>query len=165
MNSDPENSQREIPPDYIREMLQNPPQLLHNFHYEDVRSFLELGKEALFKANDVVLNETDHADVAYFVAKGTAALQKDGIEISVLGEHTFFSETFLFNRQERVGKVVCRTDAVLLHFSRPDVLNYFRAKPAKLFNIFTKNIIELQQEKINHINLQVFNLKKLLLEE
>ena len=150
-------------PVYMRSLLKDPPNLLKNFHYEDVLSFLEMGKEERYNQGEIVVNENDRVGSAYLVAKGKLGLYRDEIQLAILDEGSFIGETFLFSKQNRMAKVICEEKAILLSFERYDVLSFFRKKPEKLFNIFTKNIIEIQQKKINNMNVQLMNLKKRLL--
>ncbi|MCC5912869.1 MAG: cyclic nucleotide-binding domain-containing protein [Balneolaceae bacterium] len=150
-------------PIYIQNLLKTPPHLLKSFHYEDVKSFLELGVEKRFREGEVVVNENDQVNAAFLVAHGKVGIWKDQIQLAVLDEGSFLGETFLFSKQNRLAKVVCEQKTILISFERYDVLNFFRKKPEKLFNIFTKNIIEIQQFKINNMNDQLLNLKKRLL--
>lgn len=150
-------------PQYMRNLLQEPPHLLRNFHYEDILSFLELGETQRYLSGEVIVNELEHVTTAYLVAEGKVAIWKEGIQLAVLDRGSFIGETFLFSKQNRMAKVTSESDSVLLSFERYDVLNYFRRKPEKLFNIFTKNIIEIQQKKISNMNIQLLNLKKRLL--
>jgi CRP-like cAMP-binding protein len=150
-------------PEYKRNLLKDPPHLLKNFHYEDVLSFLELGREERFQRGDTIVNENDHVQTAYLVGLGKVGIWKDEIQLAVLEDGSFLGETFLFSKQNRMAKVICEENAILLSFERYDVLNYFRKRPEKLFNIFTKNIIEIQQKKIENMNVQLLNLKKRLL--
>jgi hypothetical protein len=64
-----------------------------------------------------------------------------------------------------MAKVVSEGDSQLLKFERYEALNFFRKKPEKLFNIFTRNIIEIQQQKISNMNVQLLQLKKRLLDD
>jgi len=64
-----------------------------------------------------------------------------------------------------MAKVICENDTILLKYERYVALNYFRRRPEKLFNIFTKNIIEIQQKKIHNMNIQLFKLKKRILNQ
>jgi len=150
-------------PVYMRSLLKDPPNLLKNFHYEDVLSFLEMGKEERYNQGEIVVNENDRVGSAYLVAKGKVGIYRDEIQLAILDEGSFIGETFLFSKQNRMAKVICEEKAILLSFERYDVLSFFRKKPEKLFNIFTKNIIEIQQKKINNMNVQLMNLKKRLL--
>ena len=150
-------------PVYMRSLLKDPPNLLKNFHYEDVLSFLEMGKEERYNQGEIVVNENDRVGSAYLVAKGKVGIYRDEIQLAILDEGSFIGETFLFSKQNRMAKVICEEKAILLSFERYDVLSFFRKKPENLFNIFTKNIIEIQQKKINNMNVQLMNLKKRLL--
>jgi signal-transduction protein with cAMP-binding, CBS, and nucleotidyltransferase domain len=150
-------------PEYKRNLLKDPPHLLKNFHYEDVLSFLELGREERFQRGDTIVNEKDQVQTAYLIGLGKVGIWKDEVQLAVLESGSFLGETFLFSKQNRMAKVVCEENAILLSFERYDVLNYFRKRPEKLFNIFTKNIIEIQQKKVENMNVQLLNLKKRLL--
>lgn len=153
----------DIMPQYLRDLLKDPPHLMKNFHYEDVLSFLEVGRVDRFLAGEIVVNEGENVNSAYLIAEGKVSVWKEGIELAILEKGNFIGETFLFSKQLRMARVVSETDSILLNFERYDVLNYFRRKPEKLFNIFTKNIIEIQQKKIDNMNVQLLNLKKRLL--
>lgn len=150
---------------HVKKFLKEPPLLLKNFHYEDVLEFLELGIEERFKADDVILNESEYVNSAYLVAEGKVAIWKDNIQLATLSDGNFLGEAFLFSKNNRMAKVTAAGDCVLLRYERYEALNFFRKKPEKLFNIFTKNIIEIQQRKISNMNVQLLNLKKRLLND
>ena len=151
--------------DYMKKFLKEPPLLLKNFHYEDVLEFLQLGIEERFKADDIVLNESEYVNSAYLVAEGKVAIWKDNIQLATLSEGNFLGEAFLFSKNSRMAKVTSEGPCILLRYERYEALNFFRKKPEKLFNIFTKNIIEIQQRKISNMNIQLLNLKKRLLND
>lgn len=164
MNTGNETS-REGMAEYIKKFLKEPPLLLKNFHYEDVLEFLQLGIEERFKADDVILNESEYVNSAYLVAEGKVAIWKDNIQLATLSEGNFLGEAFLFSKNSRMAKVTAEGDCILLRYERYEALSFFRKKPEKLFNIFTKNIIEIQQRKISNMNIQLLNLKKRLLND
>tara|TARA_R110000868_G_scaffold304437_29_gene565528 strand:- start:3048 stop:3551 length:504 start_codon:yes stop_codon:yes gene_type:complete len=151
--------------DHIKKFLKEPPLLLKNFHYEDVLEFLDLGIEERFHSDDVILNESEYVNSAYLVADGRVAIWKDNIQLAVLSDGNFLGESFLFSKNNRMAKVTAEGDCILLRYERYEALNFFRKKPEKLFNIFTKNIIEIQQRKISNMNVQLLNLKKRLLND
>lgn len=152
-------------PDYVKKFLKEPPLLLKNFHYEDVLEFLQLGKIERFIADEIILNESEYVNSAYLVADGKVAIWKDNIQLATLSEGNFLGEAFLFSKNNRMAKVTADGDCALLRYERYEVLSFFRKKPEKLFNIFTKNIIEIQQRKISNMNVQLLNLKKRLLND
>ena len=160
-----EQAERDVTPDYIRRFLKEPPVLLRNFHYEDIMEFLNLGVEERFMKEDVIINETEYVNSAYLIAEGKVAIWKDNIQLASLSEGSFLGETFLFSKNYRMAKVISEKECTLLRFKRQEVLNYFRRKPEKLFNIFTRNIIEIQQKKISNMNVQLLQLKKRLLND
>jgi len=155
----------EVMPDYTKKFLQEPPLLLKNFHYEDVLEFLQLGIQEKFQPDDVILNESEYVNSAYLVAEGRVAIWKDNIQLASLSDGNFLGEAFLFSKNNRMAKVTAESGCILLRYERYDALNFFRKKPEKLFNIFTKNIIEIQQRKISNMNVQLLNLKKRLLND
>lgn len=165
MNKEIRDNDGEIMPDYIKKFLKEPPLLLKNFHYEDVLEYLQMGKEERFLSDEIVLNESEYVNSAYLVAEGKVAIWKDNIQLATLGEGNFLGEAFLFSKNSRMAKVTAVGDCVLLRYERHDALSFFRKKPEKLFNIFTKNIIEIQQRKISNMNIQLLNLKKRLLND
>ncbi len=152
-------------PTYLRKLLKSPPHLLKSFHYEDVLAFLQMGEEQRFVSHDLVFDQSDYITSAFLVADGKVTVWNDNIELANLGAGSFLGETFLFSKHTRMAKVTAHNDCILLKFERYDVLNYFRRRPEKLFNIFTKNIIEIQQDKIQNMNVQLLQLKKRLLDE
>lgn len=152
-------------PDYIRFFLKEPPLILKNFHHEDVMEFLKCGEKQHFLQDDVIVREGDYVNSAFLVAEGKVSIWQENIQLATLSTGTFLGETFLFSKNNRVAKVVSVEESTLLRFERHDILNFFRRKPEKLFNIFTRNIIEIQQAKISNMNVQLFNLKKRLLKD
>lgn len=166
MNHNEHNSTgTESTPDYIRPFLKEPPMILKNFHHEDVMEFLKCGDKQQYLQDDVIIDESNYVNSAFLVAAGEVAVWKENIQLSSLPPGTFLGETFLFSKNYRMAKVVAVTDTTLLRFERPVILNFFRRKPEKLFNIFTRNIIEIQQQKIGNMNEQLFTLKKRLLND
>lgn len=158
-------TEKETTPEYIRQFLKEPPLLLRNFHYEDIMEFLNLGKEERFMQDDLIVNEAEYVNSAFLICKGKVSIWKDNIQLATLDKGNFLGETFLFSKNNRMAKVVSEGDSQLLKFERYDALNFFRKKPEKLFNIFTRNIIEIQQHKISNMNVQLLQLKKRLLDD
>lgn len=152
-------------PDYILRFLKEPPLLLRNFHHEDIMEFLKLGEVQHYVQDDVIVNESEYVNSAYLIASGHLSIWKDNVQLAILQEGSFLGETFLFSKNNRLAKVVAEEECILLHFERYEALNFFRKKPEKLFNIFTRNIIEIQQKKIGNMNLQLLQLKKRLLDD
>ncbi|HKK46021.1 MAG TPA: cyclic nucleotide-binding domain-containing protein [Balneolaceae bacterium] len=158
-------AEKDATPEFIRQFLKKPPLLLRNFHYEDIMEFLTLGKEERFVQDDVIINESEYVNSAYLIANGKVSIWKDNIQLTSLTRGNFLGETFLFSKNNRMAKVVSEGDTQLLKFERYEALNFFRKKPEKLFNIFTRNIIEIQQKKIGNMNVQLLQLKKRLLDD
>ncbi len=149
---------------HLRDLLKEPPRLLYNFHYEDVLAFIKLGEQVKFIAGDTIIKEDEYVNSAYLIATGKVSVWKENIQLAVLEEKSFMGETFLFSRNNRMAKVICEEDCIVLEYERYKALNYFRKRPEKLFNIFTKNIIEIQQNKILNMNEQLYNLKKRIID-
>ncbi|NGP87992.1 cyclic nucleotide-binding domain-containing protein [Fodinibius halophilus] len=158
-------AEKEAAPEYIRQFLKEPPLLLRNFHYEDIMEFLKLGQLEKFVQDDIIINEEEYVNSAYLIAEGKVSIWKDNIQLATLSKGNFLGETFLFSKNNRMAKVVSEGDIQLLKFERYEALNFFRKKPEKLFNIFTRNIIEIQQKKISNMNIQLLQLKKRLLDD
>lgn len=158
-------AEKEATPEYIRQFLKEPPLLLRNFHHEDILGFLNLGAEERFVQDDVIIADEEYVNSAYLISKGKVSIWKDNIQLATLNKGRFLGETFLFSKNNRMAKVVSEGDTQLLKFDRYETLNFFRKKPEKLFNIFTRNIIEIQQQKISNMNVQLLQLKKRLLDE
>ncbi|MDZ7715006.1 MAG: cyclic nucleotide-binding domain-containing protein [Balneolaceae bacterium] len=158
-------AENDTTPNYIRRFLKEPPLLLKNFHYEDIMEFLNLGVEERFLQDDVVVNQAEYVNSAYLIAEGKVSIWKDNIQLAILEDGNFLGETFLFSKNNRMAKVVSEGESILLRFERYEALNFFRKKPEKLFNIFTRNIIEIQQHKISNMNVQLLQLKKRLLDD
>lgn len=150
---------------HLRDLLKDPPHLLKNFHYDDILAFLQLGEEIRYVAGDTIIDQDEYVNSAYLIASGKVSIWKESIQLAILEEKSFLGETFLFSKNNRLAKVKCEEDCILLKYERYQTLNYFRKRPEKLFNIFTKNIIEIQQSKISSMNYKVFTLKKRILDD
>jgi len=157
--------EKDTTPEYIRQFLKEPPLLLRNFHYEDIMEFLKLGNQERFVQDDIIVNEEEYVNSAFLISQGKVSIWKDNIQLATLTKGNFIGETFLFSKNNRMAKVVSEGESQLLKFERYDALNFFRKKPEKLFNIFTRNIIEIQQKKISNMNVQLLQLKKRLLDD
>ncbi len=127
--------------------------------------FLKIGMEERFVQDDVIINEAEYVNSAYLISEGKVSIWKDNIQLATLSTGNFLGETFLFSKNNRMAKVVSEGESQLLKFERYEALNFFRKKPEKLFNIFTRNIIEIQQQKISNMNMQLLQLKKRLLDD
>lgn len=136
---------------------------MKNFHYEDLTEFLKVGEVEKYDADDVIIKEGTLINSAYLVASGKVSIWKNNIQLTMLESGSFLGEAFLFSKNYRMAKVVSEGPSLLLHFQRYDTLDFFRRKPEKMFNIFTRNIIEIQQSKIKKSNNQIIHLKKQLL--
>ncbi len=150
---------------HLQDLLKDSPHLLKNFHYDDIHAFLKMGEELLYNKGDVIIQDDEVVNSAYLIATGKVSVWKENIKIDTLDKKNFLGETFLYSKHNRIAKIICEEDCILLKYDRFTTLNYFRKRPEKLFNIFTKNIIEIQQEKISNMNLQLFALKKRLLDD
>ncbi len=162
---DEKNIEQGIMQKHLRDLLKDPPNLLKNFHYEDVLAFLELGEQIRFFKGDTIIGDDEYVNSAYLIAEGKVSVWKENIQLATLDKKEFLGETFLFSKNNRMARVACEEDCILLKYERYVALNYFRKRPEKLFNIFTKNIIEIQQNKISGMNSQLFALKKRILDD
>jgi len=160
-----ENNPVGMLPEHIRAFLKSTPHLLNNFHYEDVHAYLNMGEEQRYENGELIVQEGDSVTSSYLIAVGNVSVWKEGIQLARLSEGDVIGESFLFKRINTIARIQAETSVIVLRFERYDVLNFFRKRPGKLFNIFTKNIIEIQQQKIQNMNLQVISLKKRLLDE
>jgi len=163
--SEEKKTESEIMEKHVKDLLDDPPHLLKNFHYEDVLAFLNLGKKLIYPKGVVIIKPDEVVNSAYLVAAGEVSIWKENIKIETLGNRNFLGETFLYSKNNRIAKVLCEKDCTLLKFDRFTTLDYFSKRPDKLFNIFTKNIIEIQQEKISRMNYQLFALKKKIIDD
>lgn len=152
-------------PVFMKTLLKKPPLLLANFHYDDVFDFLQLGSVDRFQRDEVIIKDKEVVNSAFLVAEGRVHVWKDEIHLTTLGDGDFLGEAFLYSKMNRMAKVTAAEPCVLLRYERHEVLNFFRKKPEKLFNIFTRNIIEIQQRKIYEMNLQLIRMKQRLLNE
>ena len=131
------------------------PRLLRNFPQDDLRHFLSLGRVIHYKPYDVILTESEEpANAAYLIASGRVIVSKDGVKLSELTQGDFMGEAFLFTQAARMATITADTEVVVLRFGREDVLDYFRKKPEKLFKLFILNIIDIQQRKIDALNIK-----------
>ncbi|MEX0593359.1 MAG: cyclic nucleotide-binding domain-containing protein [Balneolaceae bacterium] len=150
----------------IRALLSPPPPILTGFHYEDMVDFLKLGEVRQYQNGDPVDETEDSGSpTAFMVVSGDVSLWGDGIQLTRLNQGSFYGEAFLFKRETESVTLQADSELSILIFKRFEVLTYFKKRPAKLFNIFMKNIIELQQGKIKSMNQQIVQLKRRLLDQ
>lgn len=165
MNSQ-ENQPLDASSEEIRALLSPSPPILNGFHYEDMVDFLKLGEGRQFQNGDPVSDpENSGSATAFLVVSGDVSLWSDGIQLTRLNRGSFYGEAFLFKREPPSVHLQADSEVSILLFRRFEVLTYFKKRPAKLFNIFMKNIIELQQGKILSMNQQIVQLKRRLLDQ
>lgn len=152
-------------PAYIQAFVKEPPLLLKNFPYDEMLEFLSLGVEKRFLEDEVIINGDEYVSTAFLVADGKVTIVKKNVPIIELTMGDFLGETFLFSKYTRIAKVVSAGDSRLLRFTRSDTLDFFKRKPKKLFHIFARNVITIQQVKLKKMNVQLLQLKKRLAEK
>jgi len=145
---------------YINKYLKNPPDILEGFHHDDILDFLKVGIIETYQKGDTVVNKSDYVNSAYLLCEGQLSVWEENIELATLSENSFIGETFLFGDNNRMAKIVSNDNSILLRFQRHDMLFFFKKKPTKLFNIFTRNIIYVQQKKLQRMNTFLLKLKK-----
>lgn len=153
-----------VQPQYIRRLLQEPPPILKGFHHDDLLDFLTIGIKEEYAKNEVMLDTTDYVNSGFLICEGELAVWEDNIELVTLSAPSFLGETFIFGESHRMAKITAVQDSLILRFQRHDMLLFFKQKPGKLFNIFTRNIIHIQQDKIKEMNDMMYNLKKRLIQ-
>lgn len=158
-------TENRITPVYLQRFLKKPPLLLANFHYDDVLDFLKVGIVDRFQPDEVIMQDDEIVNTAFLVAEGSVSVWKEGIHLTTLEAGDFLGEAFLYSKYNRMAKVTAAGHCILLRYERQEVLNFFRKKPEKLFNIFTRNIIEIQQRKINDMNFMLLRLKQRILND
>ncbi len=147
-------------PAYIRGFMKKPPLLLKNFSYDEMSEFLALGVEKRFLGDEVIITTDEHVRTAYLVVEGKVTVVKNNISIVDLSAGDFLGETFMFNKYTRIAKVVSSGKSRLLRFDRSDIRGFFKKKQKKLFQIFARNVITIQQVKLEKMNIQLLQLKK-----
>lgn len=148
----------------IQSMLEEPPLIFRKFEPEDMRDILNCGEMEKYSEGDIILNEDDEkVDFAYLVVEGQVSIWKDNIHLANLKAGDFIGESFLFSKGIRTATVKAYEGAKLLKFRRQRILEFFRAKPERLFKMFTMNIIEVQQRKITSMNQKMIQMQKKML--
>lgn len=146
----------------VRDFRKDPPLLLKNFPYDELVEFLSLGTEEGFLEDEVIINGEEYIYTAYLIVAGKATILKNNISLIDLSVGDFLGETFLFSKYNKIAKVVSGGECRLLRFERSHTLDFFKKKPKKLFHIFTRNVITIQQAKLKKMNIQLLHLKKSL---
>ncbi len=159
-----ENHNHNAIPPYIRGLLQEPPPILKGFHHDDLLDFLTISIKEEYVKNEIMLDTTDYVNSGFLICEGELGVWEDNIELTTLKAPSFLGETFIFGDSNRMAKIVAVEDSLVLRFQRHDMLMFFKQKPGKLFNIFTRNIIQIQQDKMKEMNKIMFNLKKRMIE-
>lgn len=149
-------------PAYVRNFIKDPPLLLKDFPYDDLTEFLHLGIEERFLEDEVIISEEKYINAAYLIVEGKVLIVKGKIPVIRLSTGNFMGETFLFSKNQRMATAISSGESRVLRFERTDVLNYFKRKQRKLFHIFTRNVIKIQQSKIDNMNVLLLQLKKRL---
>jgi CRP-like cAMP-binding protein len=157
-----DNHNHSVTPPYMRRLLQEPPPILNGFHHDDLLDFLTIGIEEEYAKSEVMLDTTDYVNSGFLICEGELGIWEGNIELTTLSAPSFLGETFIFGDSHRMAKIVARQDSLILRFQRHDMLLFFKRRPGKLFNIFTRNIIHIQQSKMKEMNKMMFSLKKQL---
>ncbi|HYW35304.1 MAG TPA: cyclic nucleotide-binding domain-containing protein [Balneolaceae bacterium] len=123
-----------------------------------------MGKKREFYEGQAVSEASSYMKFSYLIVDGKIGIWKNNIQLVTYGSRTFLGETFLFGKNFQSVRLVSANKSTLLRFSRSATLKFFRKKPEKLFNIFTRNIIRTQQNKLGQLTTQMYRFKKRLLD-
>lgn len=143
-------------------LLRQPPLLLHNFPRNDINDFLDVGVIERYNLGDYIMTEGEIGTSACLIVSGLVSVWKEDNLIVTLRGGEFIGEMFLFSHSRRIANVLAEDDTTILRFHRNAMLEYFRKKPERLFKIFTMNIINIQQQKIEAMDNKIITLQKKL---
>lgn len=143
-------------------LLSKPPLLLHNFPREDISDFLDAGVIEHYNLGDFIMKEGEVGTSACLIVSGLVSIWKRGNLIVTLRGGEFIGEMFLFSHSRRIANVLAEDDTTILRFYRNAMLEFFRKKPERLFKIFTMNIINIQQQKIEAMDNKIITLQQKL---
>ncbi len=148
-----------------KNLLTNPPLLLQNFSEQDISDFIDAGIIERYGLGDPIMKQGELGTTACLIVSGLVSVWKEDNMIVTLGPGEFIGEMFLFKQSYRIANVIAEENTIILRFHRKTVLDYFRKKPERLFKIFTMNIINIQQRKIEAMDKKIIGLQQSLKQE
>lgn len=129
--------------------------LLNGFSDKECQELLSLGHIKAYETNEIILTENQDDMNIYLLIEGEASVWKKKVPIYEFKRGAMFNETKIYSPRSNSFTVMADEKAVVLEFSRDDILNYFSFKPERLFKIFTLNVISILLNTIENREEQI----------
>ncbi len=97
--------------------LRNMP-LFQHLSYVELVEVLNIAELQSFKAGEIVFREGDAGDALYLVLEGRIRIEKNGVELALLGPGGHFGEMALMDKTTRSADAVAAYDARVMAVSR-----------------------------------------------
>ncbi|MCK6570602.1 Stp1/IreP family PP2C-type Ser/Thr phosphatase [Myxococcota bacterium] len=97
--------------------LRNMP-LFQHLSYVELVEVLNIAELQAFKAGEIVFREGDAGDALYLVLEGRIRIEKNGVELALLGPGGHFGEMALMDKTTRSADAVAAYDARVMAVSR-----------------------------------------------
>jgi len=122
--------------------------LLHGFSDEDRRSFLAMGKELHFEADDVIIEESVPGASLHVILEGDVSVWKRNVKLATLSKGAVVGELVIFRQHPRSATVRADGSVRTLMFEKSDIMAYFRWRDERLFKILVINVIYVLSRKL-----------------
>lgn len=126
--------------------------LLHGFDGEDRESFLAMGKEERFEANELIIEETAPGSSLHIILDGVVGIWKRHVRLSTATRGAVVGEMAIFRPQARSATVRAESPVRTLKFEKADVMAFFKWRDERLFKILAINMIHIVARKLARTN-------------
>jgi CRP-like cAMP-binding protein len=122
--------------------------LLHGFSSEDRRSFLAMGRERIFDADEVIVEESTPGTSLHIVMEGAVAVWKRHVKLLTLSKGAIVGEMVIFRERPRSATVRAETLVKTLSFEKADIMAFFKWRDERLFKYLVINMIHILARKL-----------------
>lgn len=99
--------------------------LLAGLGEQDLLQVAAIAVDMTFAPGETLFRQGDPGDSLYIILDGEVAIERDGVEVNVLGNGQFFGEVAVLADLPRSAGVVARSEVCVLCIARTDFLRLF----------------------------------------
>ncbi len=138
--------------------------LFRGFSEQEKREFLRTGIRESFRLHENILEEGAPGTHMYIILEGEVSIWLKSAKLLGLKRGDLIGVTVIVQPHTRMATVLAESTVTLLRFNREDVMNFFKNKPAHLFQKFCVNSLKIVVNMIRKTNQHIAELERLLRE-
>lgn len=139
--------------------------LLNGFPEADRSAFQQVGRPRDFTLHQTLVREEEMGSSMYVIELGEVSIWMKGVKLARLGAGAVLGASSLIEPHHRTATVMAEDYVRALIFRREDVLQFFKTRPARLFQRFFLNSFRAHMSLVRRCNDVVVDLDRRLREQ